>query len=140
MSGTFLERTAELAAAVGHGDLVMKVETNQPYAGVQDVGYWVSGPDAGSVIRHHPQGGVTHFARLALFDNVDENMARLAGAVATPDGSRLEHEARTVADAIADAQARLTPRRTGRLAASAVPVVLSDGAEIYRRTGAPRER
>jgi hypothetical protein len=140
MTGTFLARIQHLSDAVGHGDLEMKVETDQPYAAVQDRGFWETGPDAGAVIRHHPGGGTAHFARIALFDNADSSLARLAASAITPEGSDLEQEAVRVAGDLADAQSRLTPRRTGRLAASATPVVTSDGVEVYRRSGAPRER
>jgi hypothetical protein len=135
MSGTFDERIDMLLDQVGEGDLVMKVEASLPYAGVQEVGYWVTGPDAGSVIHNHPGGGETHFARDALYSTLDENMGTLASSAITETGSDLVDGAKQVAVRIADKQSMLSPRQSGRLAASAHASVIDDGVVVFDRPG-----
>lgn len=129
--GSLSERTRELQEIVGDGDLVGKVEVNQPYAVPQHEGIWQTGPLAGVVIRNHPQGGGAHFLSEPLTQNAERYMHNLAGNVYEPGGLT-----GAMADNMEDLSSEVhdrAPRETEALRNSAHPTVTSDGETVYDR-------
>jgi hypothetical protein len=128
--GSFQQGTRELAERIGSGDLVGIVEVDQVYAAVQHEGYWETGPNAGKVIRNHPQGGQAKYLEEPLFANAERYMERLAenvleGSLARAMADNMEHLAGEVFDK--------APREFEDLRRSAHPIVTDDGETVYDR-------
>lgn len=129
--GSFSERTHELEQIVGDGNLVGKVEVNQPYSAPQHEGFWKTGPLAGVVIRNHPRGGGAHFLSDPLSENAERYMRNLADRVYEPGGLT-----GSMADNMEDLSRAVherAPRDTEALRNSAHPTVTSDGETVYDR-------
>jgi hypothetical protein len=128
---SFADGTRELERMIGNGDLVMKVEVSQIYAASQHEGGWVTGPLAGHVIKHHPQGGQAHFLSEPLFARAPEFMELLAAHTLEPDG--LLFAGRDIVEELSKEVFDKAPREFEDLRNSAHPTVIDDGQVRYDR-------
>jgi hypothetical protein len=128
---SFEQGTRELEEMVGRGDLVMKVEVSQAYAAPQHAGYWVTGPLAGHVIKHHPRGGQSHYLSEPLFAHAPEYMRLLAAQMLQRDG--LIRAAREVVESLSREVFDKAPREFEDLRNSAHPTVTDNHEVVYDR-------
>lgn len=130
--GDFAQRTRELEARVGHGKLEGKVAFDQIYAAPQEVGYWVTGPNAGIHIEHYTTPGTgAHYLGGPLLEGAPMAMRTLADGALEPDG--LNRGMTHNVERLADDSSHRAPREVGDLSRSAHPSVKSDGATVYDR-------
>lgn len=123
MASTFFDRIDELSDAVGHGDLVIKVEIDQIYSHYQHEGLDLK----------HPRGGNAEFLRRPLITNQGAYLQKLADGLISEDGSDLIEAASSVAENLSDDAARQTPVEFDDLRESGHPSVTDDGAVVYNR-------
>lgn len=129
--GTFADGTRELGEMIGHGKLEMVVTVDQVYAAAQEAGMWVTGPNAGKVIKNHPQGGQAHFLSEPLFERAEEFMRLLAAQMLQRDG--LIRAAREVVETLSRDVFDKAPREFEGLRNSSHPQVIDDGHVTYDR-------
>jgi hypothetical protein len=129
--GTFAARTRELQDRIGHGKLEMKVTVDQVYAAAQETGTWVTGPNAGKVIHHHPHGGKTHFLGGSLMEQHPRYLETLARQTLEVDG--LHRAAHENVESLAREVFDNAPREFEDLRNSAHPTVTDNGVIVYDR-------
>lgn len=127
--GTFIERTNQLSRTVGSGDLTGKIEMPLPYSAPQHESHWKTGPLAGVRIRNHPGGGGGKFLSRPLHGQSARHMNRLANA--TLRGALPAEMGAIMRDLAGDVY-RLAPRKSGKLRASATPLVFDNGRLVFR--------
>ncbi len=123
MAGTFIDRTDMLAAQVGAGPLVGKVEVNQVYAQNQHE----------STEFNHPDGGKDHFLRDPLFERSMQYGEKLAHSLITENGSDI---VQGMIDVVEDLSLQVfvqAPVEFGDRKASGHPTVTDDGQIVYDR-------
>jgi hypothetical protein len=130
----FFERTDELAAMVGDGDLVGHFRVDQEYAAVQHEGGWLNfmGRYGAKRIKRHTDGQAppSKFVENPLKENYERYYQNLADGVL--DGTLIERMAENVEDQ--DRELRLrAPKLTTALSKSGSPSVTSEGDLVYHR-------
>jgi hypothetical protein len=124
MAGDFQERTNELLELVGDGDLEIKVEMNQVYAGYQHRG--ISRFTGRPLVYH--RGGESHFLHNAMINGSDAHLEKLAASF--PEVRRGAVE---VAGDVRSAAEANAPVEFHNLARSGHETVTDDGAVIHDR-------
>lgn len=118
--GTFSERTLQLEAEVGYGDLAGRVVVDQPYAQDQHE----------TLIYNHPAGGKARYLGDPLFEHAPRYMQRLADNVL--DGDLTRAMIQNVEDLSAEVFQN-APFEFGDLKGSGHPIVHDNGAPVYDR-------
>lgn len=113
MPSTFFDRIDELKKQVGEGTLEGTVTNGKVYAAPQETGTWLTGPNAGKIIRNHPGGGGTHFLSGSLLGNSSAAMEEVAKTVLEPGGP--EVGMKEAVDLVAAGAAERAPFETGAL-------------------------
>lgn len=130
MPGDFFDKIQELQDQVGEGHVVGSLEMDQVYAQSQELGIWMTGPNAGKVIHNHPGGGGTHYLSGALLGGVNGYMESVAETV-LDGGPAKGMEAAT--EKLGESASANAPIEFGDLRESTHPTVVDDGATVYDR-------
>lgn len=129
---SFDEGTRALGDMIGDGDLVGRVGYPGPYAAVQEIGYWSSGPLAGvHITKYTTPGTGRHYLSQPLMELATEMMQRLADRALEPGG--LVSAMRSNVDQLAAVSALRAPKLTGTLAAFVEASVVDNGTTVYER-------
>lgn len=121
MASTFAERTKELEADVGDGDLVIGAVVEQPYAAAQHNRKYYK----------HPRGGMPGYLEVPFAAQRTEMLRRIAETVVLPDGSHLIGTAVEISEMFDDMVARFAPVRQDFLQESTYSYVLDNGRPVY---------
>jgi hypothetical protein len=139
MAGTFVARIEHLQELVGTGPLEAKVNYDQPYAVVMEVGFWEnyrgwgSPPEGEGFKTHGYHSGGPHFLRNGLMDTVSPGCQRLADHVLDDDPGSLIRAMADVSEMICTKASAGAPIEFGDLRESDHAQVFDDGGLVYDR-------
>jgi hypothetical protein len=135
MGGTFIERIRELEDQVGEGLLTGRVSYGPEKIAVpQHEGTWMSGPNAGAIIRHWTTGGTgPKYLEGPLLASHPAYLQALASRALDVGG--LVSAMSLSMEALQGESGRRIPREFGDLLRSAKVQVFDNGAQVYGREG-----